>query len=92
MSTVYLWTYDQTPYIIPIVWIVGTLVERTKKYIHAFLFLILLDTFTIFAATQLSATHKDLWGFGTTFLIFGATMTLWVTQINKNADIEGEST
>jgi hypothetical protein len=76
VSTIYLWAYDQLPYIIPIVWIVGTLVERTKSYLSAFIFLIVLDLVSFFALMQLASTSKDLWSLGTTFIVLG--MVIWL--------------
>jgi hypothetical protein len=76
VSTVYLWSYDQVSYIIPIVWIIGTLVQRTKSYIHAFIFLIALDLFSLYALVQLAATEKDFWSLGTTMIILG--MIAWL--------------
>ncbi|MBI3161987.1 MAG: DUF2029 domain-containing protein [Chloroflexi bacterium] len=76
VSTVYLWSYDQILYIVPIVWIIGTLVQRTRSYIPAFLFLILLDLYSLFALLQQASGQKDLWSFGTTVIVFGATFAL----------------
>jgi len=76
-STVYLWSYDQTTYIIPIVWIVCMLVEQTKKYLLAFLFLLALDGFSIYATLQLSAIMTDFWAFGTTFIVLLTFLGLW---------------
>jgi hypothetical protein len=76
VSTIYLWAYDQLPYIIPIVWIIGTLVKRTKSYIYAFIFLIVLDIVSFFALIQQAGTSKDLWSFGTTIIVLG--MVLWL--------------
>ena len=84
VSTIYLWAYDQLTYIIPIVWIVGTLVERTKSYIHAFLFLIMLDAFSFYALVQQAATDKDLWSFGTTVIVLGMVLgLLYLKPIDK---------
>ncbi len=84
VSTIYLWAYDQLTYIIPIVWIVGTLVERTKSYIHAFLFLIVLDAFSFYALVQQAATDKDLWSFGTTVIVLGMVLgLLYLKPIDK---------
>jgi len=69
VSTIYLWAYDQIPYIIPIVWIVGTLVQKQRSILLAFGFLILLDLVSIFALVQQAFTDKDLWSLGTTILI-----------------------
>jgi hypothetical protein len=76
VSTIYLWAYDQLPYIIPIVWIIGTLLVHTKSYIHAFIFLIALEVFSFYALAQQAATNKDLWSLGTTVIVFGTTMGL----------------
>jgi len=69
VSTIYLWAYDQLPYIIPIVWIVGTLVQKQHSILLAFAFLILLDLVSIFALVQQTFTEKDLWSLGTTILV-----------------------
>jgi len=71
VCTIYLWSYDQIPYIIPLVWIIGTLVTRTKSYIYAFLFLIGLDLVSLFALTQQAATDKDLWSWANTIIVLG---------------------
>jgi hypothetical protein len=76
VSTIYLWAYDQLPYIIPIVWIIGTLVKRTKSYLHAFIFLIVLDIISFFALIQQANTAKDLWSLGTTVIVLG--MVMWL--------------
>lgn len=69
VSTIYLWAYDQLTYIIPIVWIVGTLVQKQRSIILAFVFLILLDIVSIFALVQQAFTEKDLWSLGATLLV-----------------------
>jgi len=76
VSTIYLWSYDQLPYVIPIVWIVGTLVERTKSYLHIFIFLVVLDVLSIYALLVQANTHKDLLSIINTILILG--MCLWL--------------
>jgi hypothetical protein len=76
VSTIYLWSYDQLPYIIQIVWIVGTLVQKTKSYIYAFLFLIVLDLFSLFALLQQATTGKDLWSLASTVIVLGMVMGL----------------
>jgi hypothetical protein len=69
VSTVYLWAYDQILYIIPIIWIVGTIVFKTKSYVQAFLFLIILDFYAFFAMGKLSETSRDLWSLGNTLIV-----------------------
>ena len=86
VSTIYLWSYDQVSYIIPIVWITGTLVQRTKSYIQAFIFLILLDLFSLFALVQLAATEKDLWSLGITIIVLGMTLGLYYLEQKKPSD------
>jgi hypothetical protein len=69
ISTVYLWAYDQILYIIPIIWIVGTIVFKTKSYVQAFVFLIALDVYAFFAMGKLSETSHDLWSLGNTLIV-----------------------
>ncbi len=76
VSTIYLWAYDQLPYIIPIVWVIGTLVKRRKSYLHAFLFLIVIELVSFFALIKQADTSKDLWSLGTTLLVLA--MVLWL--------------
>ncbi len=87
ISTVYLWSYDQITYIIPMVWIIGTLVERTKSYLYAFIFLIVLDLFSLYALTQQALTDRDLWSVGTTAIILSMVLGLlywnWKKPIDK---------
>jgi hypothetical protein len=70
ISTVYLWAYDQILFIIPIIWIVGTLVQKTKSYIYAFLFLVILIAYAFFAMERLIALSHDLWSLGNTLIVF----------------------
>lgn len=69
VSTVYLWAYDQILYVIPIIWIVGTVVFKTKSYVQAFLFLIVLDFYAFFAMGRLAEVEHDLWSLGNTLLV-----------------------
>ena len=89
VTTVYLWGYDQLPYIIPIVWIIGSLVERTKSYIHAFIFLIVLDLSSFYALVQQATTEKDLWSLGTTIIVLG--MVLGLMYLNQKKPVESYS-
>ena len=76
VSTIYLWSYDQLPYVIPIVWIVGTLVERTKSYVHVIIFLVVLDVLSISSLLVQANTQKDLFSIVNTILVLG--MCLWL--------------
>lgn len=69
VSTVYLWSYDQILYIIPIIWILGTLVQKTRKYIYAFIFLIIILSYAFFALVKLSELAHDLWSLGNTLIV-----------------------
>ncbi|MBL0346702.1 glycosyltransferase family 87 protein [Candidatus Villigracilis affinis] len=80
VSTIYLWAYDQIPYLIPIVWIIGMLVQKSRSFIYAFLFLIVLVLFSLFALLQQASTDKDLWSLGTTLIVLGS---LWVVSRMK---------
>ena len=86
MSTIYLWAYDQIPYIIPIIWIIGSLVKRTKNYIHAFIFLIVLELFSFYALAQQALTDKDLWSLGTSVIV--VSMVLGLMYLNKTKPID----
>ncbi|MBI5352592.1 MAG: DUF2029 domain-containing protein [Chloroflexi bacterium] len=80
ISTIYLWSYDQLPYIIPMVWVIGMLVTRTKSYIYAFLFLIVLDLYSLFALAQHALTSRDLWSLGNTLIVFVMVMGLLLSR------------
>jgi len=76
ISTIYLWSYDQLPYVIPSIWIVGTLVERTRSYLQAVIFLIVLDVLSIYALLVQANTQRDLFSIINTILILG--VCLWL--------------
>jgi hypothetical protein len=89
VSTVYLWAYDQILYVIPITWIVGTMVQRTKSYIHAFLFLVVLVLYSFFALAMHANTVKDLWSLGNTVIVFGVGMGLLYLNWKKPIQQKG---
>jgi Gpi18-like mannosyltransferase len=72
VSTIYLWAYDQLPYLIPIVWIIGTLTQKSRSYLYSFLFLIVLVLYSLYALVQHAGTNRDLWSLGTTILVLGS--------------------
>jgi undecaprenyl pyrophosphate phosphatase UppP len=86
VSTIYLWAYDQILYIIPIVWIVGTLVERKKSYIQAFIFLIVLVLFSLAALALHAYTLKDGWSLANTVIVLG--MVLWLLYLKQKRPID----
>jgi hypothetical protein len=77
ISTIYLWAYDQLPYLIPIVWVIGALIYKYKSYLQAFAFLIALELVSFFALVKQAETTKDLWSLGTTILVLGTV--LWLS-------------
>ena len=76
ISTIYLWSYDQLLYVIPIVWIAGTLVERTKSHILVFIFLITLDALSFYSLLVQANTGKDLLSIINTILVLGLCLLL----------------
>jgi hypothetical protein len=86
VSTIYLWAYDQILYIIPIVWIVGTLVERKKSYIQAFIFLVVLILASFTALALHAYTLKDVWSLGNTVIVLG--MALWLLYLNWKKPVQ----
>jgi hypothetical protein len=91
VSTIYLWSYDQILYVIPIIWIIGNLVEGTKHYFFAFLFLIVLDLVSLTAMALIASTGKDLWSLANSLLVFGATIWL-LREKSYNPDNEPQLT
>jgi hypothetical protein len=77
ISTIYLWSYDQLLFVIPITWIAGTLVERTKSYILVFIFLISLDVLSFYSLLVQANTGKDLLSIINTILVLGLCILLW---------------
>lgn len=69
VATLYLWAYDQILYVLPIVWIIGTFVEKSRSYIFPIIFLVILDLYSLFALLQQASTSHDLWSLGTTILV-----------------------
>lgn len=69
IATLYLWAYDQILYVLPIVWIIGTLVEKQRSYAFALVFIVILGLFSLFALAQQALTGSDLWSLGTTILL-----------------------
>ena len=89
VSTIYLWAYDQILYILPIIWIIGTLVEKKKSYIQAFIFLIVLVLASFTALTLHAYTGKDIWSLGNSIIVLG--MVLWLLFRKQNMPIDKQS-
>ena len=60
VSAIYLWSYDQLLYVIPIIWIAVRLLDRTRSYLPVFLFLIAIDVISFVALVAQATTHQDL--------------------------------
>jgi hypothetical protein len=80
VSTIYLWAYDQLPYVIPVVWVIGTLVQKSRSYLYSFLFLITIVLFSLYALVRQASTDKDLWSLGTTILVL---VSIWAVSHMK---------
>jgi hypothetical protein len=76
VATVYSWGYDQILYIIPIVWIIGMLVERMKSYIQAFIFLVILTLISFTALALHAYTLNDVWSLGNTVIVLGMVLAI----------------
>jgi hypothetical protein len=75
-STLYLWSYDQILYIIPLIWIILRLIDRTHSYLAAFGFLALIVAVAFLALLSQANTRSDLLSVLTTGLVLTACLTL----------------
>jgi hypothetical protein len=71
VATLYLWSYDQILYVIPVVWIVLRLIDRTRSYVASFLFLSAMVLVSMTALVIQANTHSDLTSIVTTVLVLG---------------------
>ncbi len=78
VSAVYLWSYDQLLYLVPIIWISARLLERTRSYVPVLLFLIVVDVVSFIALAVQATNHQDLLSITTTLLVVG--LSLWLVQ------------
>jgi glycosyl transferase family 87 len=76
VATVYLWSYDQVLYIIPIVWISVNLIRRTRSYLPTFGFMIVLVMISFGSLLVQARTRSDLLSVLTSLLIFGTCVAL----------------
>jgi hypothetical protein len=88
VSTIYLWSYDQILYIIPIIWIAGTLVEIKKSYIQAFIFLAVLILSSLIALALFAHTRQDIWSLGNTIIVLG--MVIWLLYLKKKKGLSSD--
>jgi hypothetical protein len=75
-TTLYLWSYDEIPYVIPIVWIAAELVRRTASYWAGAGFVILVVVTSVVALYIEATTRLDLMSGLTTVLVLG--LGLWL--------------
>ena len=73
VCTLYLYSYDQLPYVIPVVWITTRLLGTRRPYLAAFAFLAVLDLASFAALTAQDFTGQDLLSILNTVLVLGAT-------------------
>lgn len=70
LVTPYLWSYDHLLLIIPLIWLTDQLIVRSKKFVFAVLFLIVMDVLAGFGFyLQGIAPEKDFWNIGIPLLI-----------------------
>ena len=76
LCAVYLWSYDQLLYVIPIVWITAQLSRRRYAAIGVAAFLVVLDVISFVALGIQAVTQQDLSSLSTTMLVLA--MCLWL--------------
>ncbi len=80
LSALYLWSYDQVPYVIPIVWLTGTLVERTRSYLPSFALAFALVAISLVGLAIQAYTRQDLISVIPTLIVTGASIALLETK------------
>ncbi len=78
VSTIYLWSYDQLPYLIPILWIAGTLVEKTRSYLPTFGLVLGLVAVSIVGLVIQAYTRQDLLSIVPTLVVIA--LCLWLQR------------
>jgi hypothetical protein len=78
LTALYLWSYDQLLYIIPLVWIATQLLTRPRRYGLVTAFLVLVDVVAFVALGVQANTQLDLASLMTTVLVLG--MCLWLQR------------
>jgi hypothetical protein len=90
LCAVYLYSYDQMLYVIPVVWIAARLVLKRRSYVPAFAFLIVLDLVSMGALIVQAMTKLDLLSILNTLLVFG--MLAWLLRGERAAEAGPERT
>ncbi len=83
LCALYLYSYDQILYVIPIVWIAARLLVQRRSYVAAFVFLIVVDLVSMGALTFEALTHLDLLSILNTLLVLG--MLAWLLRTGQPA-------
>jgi hypothetical protein len=78
LSAVYIWSYDQILYIIPLVWIAVALLRRTRSYLVALGIVLLADLISFTALGVQAYTLLDRLSLTTTVLVLG--LCLWLQR------------
>jgi len=76
VATPYLWSYDQILYIVPVVWIVLALINKTNSYLPAFGFMIVLVVVSLLALLTQANTRSDVTSLLTTFIVVACVVAL----------------
>ncbi len=71
LTALYLWSYDQLLYVVPVVWIVARLLKGPQPYLRAAVFLVVLDAVAFVALGAQAYTQQDLTSIATTALVLG---------------------
>lgn len=89
LSAIYLWSYDQMLYIIPVVWIASRLFARVRSYAPVVVFLIVIDLVSFIALAVQATSRQDLASLVTTLLILG--LCLWLQHQPGSAELHSDS-
>ena len=76
LTALYMWSYDQIIYVIPMLWIATRLLARPRRYLLALGALLVIDGVSFVALMVEAYSHQDLTSLATTVLILGLVVTL----------------
>jgi hypothetical protein len=76
VSTFYLWSYDQILYVVPVVWIVLALIDKTRSYLPGFGFLGVLVVMSFAALLVQANTRSDVTSLFTTAMVVAGLVAL----------------
>jgi hypothetical protein len=89
----YLWSYDYTLLVIPIAFVAFELIRRRETYLHATLFLLVLDVISIASLvlfwlnpdSPALTIQRDMWSIGVALLVLVATWILAFTRAGEKS-------